>query len=112
MPTRRTAGSCASNLRPRASSLARTTPSPHDYGEHLAQARAGAPVTTEILYPTPDGARWFEHKLSPIYKDDGTLISVAAISRDIHDRKRAQTRLSLFSRLSALAGTLDYEQAL
>ena len=40
------------------------------------------------------------------------MVSVAAISRDIHDRKRAQTRLSLFSKLSALAGTLDYEAAL
>jgi PAS domain S-box-containing protein len=83
-----------------------------DYGEHLAEASAGATVTTEIVYETPHGARWFEHKLSPIYREDGSLVSVAAISRDIHDRKRAQARLSLLSKLGALAGTLDYEQAL
>jgi PAS domain S-box-containing protein len=83
-----------------------------DYGEHLAKASAGATVTTEVAFPTPNGARWFEHKLSPIYREDGTLVTVATISRDIHDRKRAQTRLSLLSKLSALGGTLDYEEVL
>jgi PAS domain S-box-containing protein len=82
------------------------------YEDHLAKARAGATVTTEIMFPTPDGARWFEHRLSPVYKEDGTLLSVAAISRDIHDRKRTQTRLSLLSKVSALAGALEYQKVL
>jgi len=82
------------------------------YGEDLARASAGATVTTEILYPTPMGARWFEHKVSPIYREDGTVVSFAAISRDIDDRRRAQTRLSLLSKLGDLAGTLEYKDVL
>lgn len=78
------------------------------YDEALARAGAGSTVTTELLYPTPDGARWFEHKVSPIYREDGSLASFAAISRDIDDRKRAQTRLSLLSKLGALRGSLEY----
>jgi len=82
------------------------------FGEHIAKAIAGAMVTTENVFPTPNGARWYEHKLSPICKEDGTLVSIAVVSRDIHDRKRAQTSLSLFSKIAALAGTLDYEEVL
>jgi PAS domain S-box-containing protein len=83
-----------------------------EYDEHMAKALAGATVTTEIVLPTPNGARWFEHKLSPVCTEDGVLLTVAAVSRDIHDRKRTQTSLSLFSKIAALAGTLDYEEVL
>jgi PAS domain S-box-containing protein len=83
-----------------------------EYDEHMAKAMAGTTVATELLLPTPNGARWFEHRISPIRREDGTQVSVALVSRDIHDRKRTQTSLSLFSKVAALAGTLDYEQAL
>src|SRR5918996_3743184 len=78
----------------------------------LAAAKAGSTVTTELVFPTPKGARWFEHTLSPIRKEDGTLSSVGAVSRDIHDRKRSQTSLSLSAKIAALAGIVDYEAAL
>jgi PAS domain S-box-containing protein len=99
-----------SDLAPGASPEPPATSREHD--EHLAKAAAGATVTTENVLPTPNGARWFEQKLSPICKEDGTLVSVAVVSRDIHDRRRTQTSLSLFSKIAALAGTLDYEEAL
>jgi PAS domain S-box-containing protein len=82
------------------------------YDELMSKAMAGATLATELLLPTPQGARWFEHRLSPIHEKHGTQVSVALVSRDIHDRKRTQSSLSLFSKLAELAGTLDYEEVL
>jgi PAS domain S-box-containing protein len=85
----------------------------HGHGDDdLAKARTGSTITTEVPYPTPTGVRWFEQKVSPIYREDGSVASFAAISRDIDDRRRAQVRLSLLSKLGSLAGLMDYKHVL
>ncbi len=62
------------------------------YEAHLAAAKAGSTVTAETLFPTPNGARWFQHKLSPVHCGGGTLVALAAVSRDIHDLKESESR--------------------
>ena len=49
-----------------------------------------------------------EHRFDAVYGPDGTVTAVALVVRDIHDRKLAQTRLDLLSKLSTLVGRLDY----
>jgi PAS domain S-box-containing protein len=71
-----------------------------------------APVCTEFAIPQAGGGfRWYEHKASPILRY-GELAGQIIIGRDIDDRKRAQRRLQLLSKVSALVGNLDIDALL
>jgi sigma-B regulation protein RsbU (phosphoserine phosphatase) len=77
--------------------------------DEFALAEAGQTVTSEGLFPTPDGPRWRERHISPVFGDGGELEGIAVASRDIHARKRAEARLQLLSKVGELAETMDYE---
>src|SRR4029079_1719479 len=50
-----------------------------------------------------------EGRLGAVYRPDGTISAVSLVIRDIHNRKLAETRLELLTKLSALAGMMEYE---
>ena len=67
-------------------------------------------ITDEFIYPSADGGHWHEQHMRPVYNLDGKVDSVVITSRDIHDRKKAEARLLLLSKLGALAETLEHEK--
>ena len=75
-------------------------------------AATGAPATNELGVPRPGGGmRWLEQKFSPVF-EHGRLSEQVMIGRDIGDRKRAERRLELLSKVSALVGTLELDELL
>jgi len=75
----------------------------------VARASKGATIAEEFLLPMPDGAIWHEHHLHPVYGADGKVEAVAVSSRDIQERKQAEGRLQLLSKIGLLAGTTDLD---
>jgi signal transduction histidine kinase len=53
--------------------------------------------------------RWKEGQLKAIYAPEGDVAALALVVCDIHDPKLAHMRTELLSKLSALVGTVDYE---
>ena len=51
-----------------------------------------------------------EGRFGAVYRPDGTISAVALVVRDIHNRKLAETRLDLLTKLSTLAGMMEYEE--
>ena len=51
-----------------------------------------------------------EGRFGAVYRPDGTISAVALVVRDVHNRKLAETRLDLLTKLSALAGMMEYEE--
>ena len=51
-----------------------------------------------------------EGQFDAIYRPDGTMSAIALVVRDIHNRKLAETRLDLLTKLSAVAGMLDFDE--
>jgi PAS domain S-box-containing protein len=84
-----------------------------EFGQHtddlLRRVRGGDSITEEFLLPSSDGGRWHQQHLRPIHGPDGKVEAIAIASRDIHDRKKAEARLQLMSKLGALAETMEYE---
>jgi PAS domain S-box-containing protein len=71
-----------------------------------------AAITNEIALPQRGrGERWLEQKISPVFTD-GRLSSHVVIGRDISERKRAQRRLELLSKVSLLVGNLELDELL
>ncbi|MCU1279149.1 MAG: multi-sensor signal transduction histidine kinase, partial [bacterium] len=71
-----------------------------------------APVTQEAIIPQRGGVgRWHEQKLSPVFTN-GRLSGYVVIGRDIDERKRAQRRLELLSKISLLVGNLELDELL
>ena len=58
----------------------------------------GIEQEVEQSVPTPSGLRYFSTRMVPEHDDDGSIISLLAISRDITDRKRAEEVLQEKSR--------------
>ena len=50
-----------------------------------------------------------EGSFDAIYRPDGSVGAVALLIRDVHERKLAQTRLDMLTKLSALVGLSDFE---
>ena len=50
-----------------------------------------------------------EGQFDAVYRPDGTVGAVALVVRDVHNRKLAETRLDLLTKLSTLVGMLDYD---
>jgi signal transduction histidine kinase len=53
--------------------------------------------------------RWHRTRYRAICSADGDLEAIAFVHSDIHERKLADVRLELLFRLSALVGSVDYE---
>ena len=68
--------------------------------EALARARASFEVST--------AARASETQFDAIYGPDGRVGAVAMVVSDTHGRRQERLRLDILSKLSALAGVLDY----
>jgi PAS domain S-box-containing protein len=89
---------------------------PEDFVRFVEEQRervnaTGAAVTSEVAVPLRGGPRWREQKLSPVFTD-GVLSGLVMIDRDIDERKRAQRRLELLSKVSTLVGNLDLDEVL
>ena len=50
-----------------------------------------------------------ESRFDALYEPDGTVGAIAVLIHDINNRKLAQTRLDLLTKLSALVGMSDYD---
>ena len=61
-------------------------------------------------YEVNTSGRAKETQFGAIYGPDGEMNAIALLVRDIHNRKQAQLRLDLLSKLGALVGVLDYDQ--
>ena len=77
--------------------------------EVTERARRGEVTREELLLPHGSGLRWRERHVGPLRGPDGEVDAVAVASRDIDDRKKAEGRLELLSRLGALAETMEHE---
>ncbi|MCU0630011.1 MAG: PAS domain S-box protein [Methanoregulaceae archaeon] len=55
--------------------------------------RTGSEYKVVLEFPTPRGPRLFETRIVPERGQDGTIISLLAISRDITDRQQAEEKL-------------------
>jgi PAS domain S-box-containing protein len=53
--------------------------------------------------------RWWRTRYRAISSEAGDLVAIAFVHSDIHEHKRAELRLELLARLSAMVGTVDYE---
>jgi PAS domain S-box-containing protein len=51
-----------------------------------------------------------EGRFEALYRIDGSVGAVMLVVRDVHARKLAETRLDLLTKLSALTGTLEYDE--
>jgi PAS domain S-box-containing protein len=78
----------------------------------LERVAGGESITDEFLYPSPDGSRWHEQHMRPVYDPDGKVEAIAITSRDVHDRKKAEARFELLSKLGALAETMEHESVI
>ena len=76
--------------------------------ETTERARLGEVTREELLLPHGDGLRWRERHVGPLRGPDGEVDAVAVASRDIQDRKKAEARLQLLSKLGALAETMEH----
>jgi len=65
-----------------------------------AVIESGRPSTYEETITTIDGERAYLATKGPLYDDDGRVVGVFGISRDITDRKRAQATLNQQARRS------------
>jgi PAS domain S-box-containing protein len=81
----------------------------HYVEDCLKRVAGGDSITEEFIYPSPDGGRWHEQHMRPVSGPDGKIEAITIISRDIHDRKKAEARLQLLSKLGALAETMEHE---
>jgi PAS domain S-box-containing protein len=83
---------------------------------HIAEvterARRGEVTREELLLPHGDGLRWRERHVGPLRGPDGEVDAVAVASRDINDRKKAEARLQILSKLGALAETMEHDSIL
>jgi PAS domain S-box-containing protein len=56
----------------------------------VEQALRGSPASFDHTWETPDGLRYFHTTLAPIRERDGTIKSVAGVTREVTERKRAE----------------------
>jgi PAS domain S-box-containing protein len=60
------------------------------YDRAVEQALSGVPAAFDHTWETPDGLRYFHTTLAPIRERDGTIKSVAGVTREVTERKRAE----------------------
>jgi PAS domain S-box-containing protein len=53
--------------------------------------------------------RWWKTRYRAISSEGGDLVAIAFVHSDIHEHKRAELRLELLARFSAIVGSADYE---
>lgn len=79
--------------------------------QHVLVNATRAAVTTEVAVPLRNGRRWQEQKVSPVFHD-GRISAHVMVGRDIDERKQAQRRLELLSKVSTLVGRVDLAELL
>uniref|UniRef100_A0A540VC09 histidine kinase n=1 Tax=Litorilinea aerophila TaxID=1204385 RepID=A0A540VC09_9CHLR len=62
--------------------------------EHIRQALAGQEVRLTFEYPTPDGPRHFEARLTPELDPQGRPVSVLGVVRDLTERVQVEEKLA------------------
>jgi PAS domain S-box-containing protein len=73
-------------------------------------ARRGEISREEMFLPHGNGRyRWRERHAGPLRGMSGEVDAVVVASRDITDRKTAEARLAILTKLGALTDTLDHE---
>jgi PAS domain S-box-containing protein len=77
--------------------------------ESIERARHGEVTREEVLVPQAGTQRWRERHVGPLRGPDGEVDAVAVVSRDIHDRKKAEARLQLLSKVGTLSEAIEYE---
>src|SRR5262249_29240427 len=75
----------------------------------IAEVRARGEATREVV--TSDG-RWHEDRASLIRGAAGTILGIAFVSRDIHERKVSEARIRAYARVSALPPVADAAELL
>src|SRR5262249_8648299 len=78
-----------------------------DFSSHpaLIQALARQRASREEQF----FGRWSRTRYRAISSDGGDLVAIAFVHSDTHEHKLAEVRLELLSRLSAIIGSVDYE---
>lgn len=64
---------------------------------------------TRASFQLQTAGRANESQFDAVYRPDGSVGAVSLIVRDTYDRRQAQVRLDLLSKLGALVGVLDYD---
>ncbi|MCU1283282.1 MAG: Phytochrome, two-component sensor histidine kinase, partial [bacterium] len=72
--------------------------------EMIARAGRGETVAADVRAAEPVGERWREGRFTPVYEAGGKVVAVVLVARDVHERKLAQRRLELLSKVSMLVG--------
>ncbi len=54
--------------------------------------------------------RAYEERFDAVYEPDGAVSAIAVIVRDVHNRKLAETRMDLLTKLAALPAMMGYEE--
>jgi signal transduction histidine kinase len=65
---------------------------------------------TRASFQLQAAGRANESQFDAVYEPDGTVGAVALVVRDTFDRRQAQVRLDILSKLGALVGVLDYDE--
>jgi PAS domain S-box-containing protein len=61
--------------------------------EHMATSRQVGWCEFRLRDPGTDDCRWVEERVTPQFGDEGTLVGVFGVARDVTDRKRAEAAL-------------------
>jgi signal transduction histidine kinase len=84
---------------------------PADFGLPCAPARILSLGRMRQECDTIIAGRAQENQFDAIYAADGSIEAVALVIREVQAQKVAITRLKLLSRISALVGTMEYDEA-
>ena len=64
---------------------------------HRRVFRTGEPDAYEIEIDNREGHRWYEASVAPVHGADGTVAAIVITSRDVTERKRAESELILLA---------------
>jgi len=67
--------------------------------ELLPVLRTGRPHVFDFEFDTPDGARRFESRVEPEFDDEGRVVGLVAVGRDVTEIREAEARASLHAAL-------------
>jgi PAS domain S-box-containing protein len=84
---------------------------PAEFGLGQVEADIRSLGRSRDSYETVVGGRTRQTRVNAIYAPDGTTTAVGVVMRDIHAETLSRHRLAMLSRLGALVGTLEYDDA-
>ena len=74
--------------------------------DDLEVMKNGRQISVEQPVNTKEGQRWFETFKTPVLNNDGEVVGMAGLARDITDRKKAEMEILLQNEKMASIGTL------